>query len=431
MTDAYGIAAVTAVLRSRLATRLANLSGAGSVTASALPPDRIPLGASEPTQLNLFLHQVTPNAGWRNAGQPAVNQAGEPVAGPPLGLDLHYLMTAYSAEPYLGEAVLGHALQLFHDEPVLTRDTVRAALDPQPDDPTLPAAVRTSGLAEQVELLKVTPTVMSSEELSRLWSALQAHYRPTACLHVSVLLLDSTRTAKPALPVSAVGSHAAPLRSPRLDSVGADGPPGTVLTAGGTLVVRGRRLRGPGARLRFDGTDVALTDDLLRDTELRLPVTAVAPAPRAGLHAVSLRHDVAMGDPPTPHQAVESNPLPVALVPTATATADVDGTDTVEGVAVSTGTITVAVDPPVTAQQRVTLLLNRPGPPPDPLPAAVALTPPAGNAVPSGATETATVPFDYATLPRGRWVLRLVVDGAQSPLAPGGDGRYHDPAVTL
>ena len=46
-----------------------NISGVlgSTVTVSALPPDRVvaPNG-TENTQLNLFLHQVTPNLGWRN-----------------------------------------------------------------------------------------------------------------------------------------------------------------------------------------------------------------------------------------------------------------------------------------------------------------------------------------------------------------------------
>jgi hypothetical protein len=42
---------------------------------------------------------------------------------------------------------------------------------------------------------------MGSEEMSRLWSALQAHYRPTAAFQVSVVLIQSQRPAISPLPV--------------------------------------------------------------------------------------------------------------------------------------------------------------------------------------------------------------------------------------
>jgi hypothetical protein len=434
MTDGYGFAAVTAVLRGRLGQRLAapGLSAAaGTITVSALPPDRISLGINEPTQLNLFLHQVTPNAAWRNNGLPSVTRSGEPVDAPPLGLDLHYLMTAYSADQLVGEIVLGHAVQMLQDEPVLTRDTVRAVLDPTPPDPNLPAALALSGLAEQVELLKITPTTMNSEEMSRLWSALQAHYRPTVCFQVTVLLLEGTRTRRAALPVRAPGSYSVTLEAPRLDTAGADGPPGTPLTVAGTLVVRGRSLRGPGASLLLGESEMPLSDDVLREVELRLPLGAIVPPPRAGLQAAQIRHELPMGDPPQPHQALLSNPVPVVLAPTATGTAAVASTGTASGTAVSTGTVTVTVAPPVGRRQRVSLLLNRTGTPADPLPRGAALTPPPDNGVPEGDEDSVTIAFPYAGLARGTWLLRLVVDGAESPLIPGGDGRYTTPAVVL
>ena len=42
---------------------------------------------------------------------------------------------------------------------------------------------------------------MNSEEMSRLWSALQAHYRPTAAFQVSVVLIQPQRPATSPLPV--------------------------------------------------------------------------------------------------------------------------------------------------------------------------------------------------------------------------------------
>ena len=163
MSNGYALAAVTAVLRSRLNHHLiaAGLSGAiGDFTVSALPPDRIPLGAAEPTQLNVFLYQVSPNQAWRNVNLPATDSAGASVDAPPLGLDLHYLLTAYGPNMFVGEIVLGHALRALNDEPVLDRDVIRAALNPAAPDRRCPRCCRVPGWPIRSSV-RLSPTVMS------------------------------------------------------------------------------------------------------------------------------------------------------------------------------------------------------------------------------------------------------------------------------
>ena len=51
----------------------------------------------------------------------------------------------------------------------------------------LPAAMLnlyTSDLADQVELMKIWPQTLTTEEISRLWTAFQAKYRPTAAYQI-------------------------------------------------------------------------------------------------------------------------------------------------------------------------------------------------------------------------------------------------------
>ncbi len=62
MTNALTIAAVTAVLKDLLENSLVSdfiATSMGDVTVTALPPDRISVGADERAGLNLFLYQVT------------------------------------------------------------------------------------------------------------------------------------------------------------------------------------------------------------------------------------------------------------------------------------------------------------------------------------------------------------------------------------
>ncbi len=69
------------------------------------------------------------------------------------------------------------------------------ALDPSPLGPSIlpPAfqALAAADLADQVEAVTVTLEPMDTEEMSRLWSAIQAHYRPTAAYVVSVVLIEA------------------------------------------------------------------------------------------------------------------------------------------------------------------------------------------------------------------------------------------------
>ncbi|MDB5733108.1 MAG: hypothetical protein JWQ03_3003 [Variovorax sp.] len=215
MSTALAIAGVTAVLRDLLNDGLINHNVSGtlgsSVTVSVLAPDRVvPASGSEASQINLFLYLVTANPGWRNEGLPSRDVSGRlRLANAPLALDLHYLLSVYSGGDLHAEILLGYAMQLLHEMPVLTRDAIRTALSPSPDVGTaLPPALRAlvdSGLEDQVELVKLTPQYLSTEEVSKLWTAMQSHFRPTAAYTASVVLIQARRPARSPLPVLSRG----------------------------------------------------------------------------------------------------------------------------------------------------------------------------------------------------------------------------------
>ena len=132
MSDFLAVAAVTAVLRWVLREAI---TGSGIDTAvgatptiSALPPDRIVVGDTESPQVNIFMYHVSLNSGWRNVDLPELDFGGNRVTSPPLAIDLHFLLSAYGPNELDGEILLGWAMQVMHDEPVLPRDLVQAAL---------------------------------------------------------------------------------------------------------------------------------------------------------------------------------------------------------------------------------------------------------------------------------------------------------------
>ena len=217
MSSALAIAGVTAVLRDLLNDGLINNDATGTlgstVLVSAGPPDRVipATGGKEASQINLFMYHVTPNTGWRNEGLPSRNAAGnQRLTNAPLAINLHYLLSAHGNEDLHSEILLGYAMQLLHETPVLSRKSIAKALNPSPltSGADLPSALRKladSGLESQIEQIKITPEYLNTEEISKLWTATQSHLRPTAAYMASVVLIEATQPARSPLPVLSIG----------------------------------------------------------------------------------------------------------------------------------------------------------------------------------------------------------------------------------
>src|SRR5262249_3609560 len=113
----------------------------------------------------------------------------------------------YGSADLQAEVLLGYAMQLLHQTPVLARNAIRKSLNPPSPPltgdllPTIYKALRASDLADQIEQIKITPAMMNTEELSKLWTALQAHYRPTATYQATVVLIEANDAGRSALPV--------------------------------------------------------------------------------------------------------------------------------------------------------------------------------------------------------------------------------------
>ena len=212
MSSPLAIGAVSAVLRNLLDNGMVDVGAPlGPVTVSALAPDLIDLDDPDAgPSLNLFLHRVSENPGWRNTGLPSRSAGdGSRLSNPPLAVNLHYLLTAYGSADFQAEILLGYGMHLLHERPVLDRAAIHRALDPSPLGPTiLPPgfqALVASDLADQVEAITVTMEPIDTEELSRLWSAIQTNYRPSATYVVSVVLIEASKPVHTPLPVLSRG----------------------------------------------------------------------------------------------------------------------------------------------------------------------------------------------------------------------------------
>jgi len=437
VSTALAIAAVTAVLKDLLNNGVINhdiASTVGEVAVTSLPPDRIDVSdGHERNQLNLFLYQVTPNVGWRNVGLPSRDARGERISNPPLALDLHYMLSAYGTRDLHPEILLGYGMQLFHETPVLPREKIRESLRPPLDvvDSDLPARLRSlfdSQLSEQIEQIKIVPQSLTTEEISRLWTAFQARYRPTAAYQASVVLIESRRTARTPLPVRDRLIYVVPFKHPVIEAILSQANPGAPILSGPpilsgyTLVIDGQDLRGEDTVVTIDGDAVPpATVDNSRVT-VALPATL-----GAGVHGVQVVHRLFMGSPPLPHEGSTSNVAAFVLQPTILS-AVVSNVQNQPG-GLRNADVTVNVTPAVFDSQRVSLLLNEVNPPSTRPP--LALSFPARRDVlsPPGSTTSIDVPLTDV-MPTG-YLARLQVDGAQSPLVSDATGAFVAPLVVV
>lgn len=443
MSSPLAIGAVSAVLRNLLDDGIIKQVTLGTVVnVTATAPDMIKLDApDDPPQLNIFLYQVTPNAAWRNSGLPSRSSAGDRLTNPPLALDLHYLVTAYGRADFQAEILLGYAMHLLHERPMLDRPAIRRALDPSPLDVTmLPPtfqALAASDLADQVEAIRIAPITMNAEEMSKLWMAVQSHYRPSAAYLVSVVLIEATKPTSSPLPVLSRGPVDPATKRDRGVVVNADMlPPLPTLFAavpaneqvvarlGEVVTVSGVRLAGAGTtallahRLLDAPIEVAVAVNAAgTGFTLNLPNDLPAQTQYApGLWQLSLR--VTPNGEPNPR---ETNGIALSIAADAVIAPDLalplPGATVVRGGVPPLVTVTLHTRPQTRIGQRASLTLD--GTTAAEAPDRVA------------AADPLVFVFDNS-LPAGNRWLRLRVDGVDSPLLlRSGPAPEYDPSQRI
>lgn len=190
------LASLTFIVKDLLDTRIVRqgvTAEVGNVAVTALPPDRVSTGGDERSQLNVFLYRLTPYTAWRSKGTALVDV--KEIQRPPVCLDLHYLVSAYGEHDFHAEMLLGYAMQALIETPILSHDEivrVLASIAPTPGSALPPAyqAIAAAGAGAYISEVRITPEFLSAEETSKLWSALQAKYRPSLTYKVSATIAD-------------------------------------------------------------------------------------------------------------------------------------------------------------------------------------------------------------------------------------------------
>jgi hypothetical protein len=397
MSNVFSIAAVTATIKDLLENGLVSdaiVSSMGDVTVTALPPDRISIEADERPQLNLFLYQVLPNrnADWlsntadKNYARSIVDARNST---PPLALDLFYVLTAYGAKDFQAELLLGYAIQLLHKIPILTSDRIETALNNATKvsassifSQTL-SAISAAELARNIGEIKISSEFLNIDEMSRLWSLFQTHYRPSTAYRVSMVSipehqqLDELQTSL----------------TPQIDRVTSIA--NRSITVNNPLLINGQNLRGEITRVRIANQDLSLPPADVNPTQIALKIP---PHLHAGIQGIQILHSAIA----TPQQLLESNLVAFVLHPeiAATITQIQDRDKDLRLV-----DIAVKFNPKIAPSQQVVLRLYDSSKPQE---IAYSHSPILVSA------ETDSIAFNLTNMQPGTYLVRVSVDGAES-----------------
>jgi hypothetical protein len=400
MSNSLAIGAVTATLRNLLDNGIA--AEGGGLHTTTLPPEKAQTfgQADGAGRVNLFLYQTHINAAWRNMdmpGQIKPNETGQP----PLALDLFYLLTAYERDDgdssVIAHRLLGRAMRVLHDHPLLGADEIRTAL-PNND------------LADQIERIRITPQPMPVEEFSKLWTTFQVGYRISAAYQVSVVLIDSTQPSRTPLPVLTRGANDTGVSAqanlvppfPTLTDVSpVVQPPGSETSAvlGNDLLITGHDL---------DGTNVSVEVSHPRlQNPIPLPAPSNATAATITVNLPNQPQNFPAGISTISVSVIRpgetskrtTNALPFAVAPQILPSPPISAARNADQI-----TITLVCSPEVLPEQRVALLVGGDEVPAEPHPAQTGNLTFIANDDPAGKFA----PGDY--------FVRLRVDGVDSLL---------------
>jgi hypothetical protein len=421
MSNVFAIATVTETIVQVLSDALDAAQVAGAHV-TALPPDA-QHGLPNPG-VNVFLYQISPNTALRNADLPTRRTDGSLLRRPQAAVDLDYLITFYGDETKLEQQrLLGVVIRTLHAQPVLPRDKIQFVQ-------THVSFLSDSNLADQQDLVRVTPVHFNLEELSKLWSfLLKVDYVLSIAYRAGVVLIETDDPVPPpALPVLKANILALPFSQPTIDSVAPAGS-GSLILPGSQIVLMGRNFI---LTQSTDGGSVQASTLVLIGGAAQTPtvltptsITLTLPSDlAAGPQALQITQSLLLGTPAVSHQqGFQSDVVPFILHPAIRQITPGVYDITVAPVIGSPpgDTVRLSMSPAAQPGQRVLLELLQ--------------TTPAmpSNLVDGGTITAATsiLTFTVSGLPAGQYLVRVRVDGAESPLDLDALGVPVAPVITL
>jgi hypothetical protein len=267
---------------------------------------------------------------------------------------------------------------------------------------------------------------MDIDDLYKLWTMMsQTQMALSVTYQATLVFIEGKQTQAAGKPVLRRTVRALPGGRPTINQVLAQ-PPGNVppvdgpVALGDALLIQGYGFAAPTVWLRIAGTDVrvdpAAPGTKISDSQLQVPLPDTLPP---GVYPVQVLLDVQADQQTTLAKVLESNVMSFVRQPGIAGPIGVGAGATI--------TLSIPLDMPVRTTQRVQLLLDE-------------LAPAVGQTarsyqfdapVPLGNQPTVqTVQIGVPGVASAVYLVRIQVDGAQSPLASGPAG-FSGPTVDL
>ncbi|NET48971.1 MAG: DUF4255 domain-containing protein, partial [Merismopedia sp. SIO2A8] len=405
MSNHLAFATITATLQRTLQAAIqVDVDGARVTT---LRPNEI--GNSTPENgVNVFLYQIITNPALHNIDATPLRSRGLSVKRQ-AALDLYYILSVYGNDSELiPQRLLGSAVKTLNDNRVITQAMIQETCDRS----TL-TVLRESTLADQVQQISIMPLDLTLEDLSKTWGVFfQTPYVLSVAYKVLVVLIEGDEGFKRSLPVRQrqMGDLAKPfLTRPTIEQVMAQAGRFQPIVASSHLEIRGNYLKGD----RFTQVrlgDVDITPSEVSDTQIIVPLSLASPdALYAGVQSLQVIHPAHRPSPgrysPDTRRNTESNVAPFVLCPTVQEI-DVElssGSDD----DVRAGQLILKCDVKVRKGQRVAIALNEWS---TQAPASYML-----DADPH-TNDAQEIVVTFQDVKPGDYLIRVIVDGAESPL---------------
>ncbi|MCL2173285.1 MAG: Pvc16 family protein [Candidatus Bathyarchaeota archaeon] len=391
MSDYRAIATVTAVIRDILVESQANIEEGSTVDVNTSSPAALKRLTKEDV-LSLFLYQITTNAAYRNADLPTRNSTGQLMTKPVLALDLHYLLSASSANELKAQLMLSSAMVALQENAIIPKNKISNTINADPK-PIGEDFLNDSNLANTLESLKINLHPISTEELTKLWSSFfQTDYRLSVAYHVSVVFIESHLNPQPSLPVSRRQLQIIPLKQPIIEKIE---PQIMTYDPQRRLDITGRHLNSDQVLVHLSGKEIKVEAKNISENKISI---LIPDDTLAGVKQVQILQKVLFNNNISKeHKAYTSNIAAFVLTP---------NLKTVTPTSLRPGeTLTLTFEPAITKHQKVNVLI--------------------GDYVINADSPIATV-TDYPLkklivkipkhIPEGNYPVRLRVDNADSAL---------------
>ncbi|RCJ29413.1 hypothetical protein A6770_22025 [Nostoc minutum NIES-26] len=354
-------------------------------------------------RINLFLYQAIPNPAWRNNDLRSRRPKGELIKQAQAGLDLFYILSFYGEHKKLEpQRLLGSAVRSIVDNPILTSEMILETMH-KPDNNFL----LDSTLEQQVEKVTVVPTVMTKEELSKIWSSyFQPPYVLSFAIQAGAVLIEGNKPSGRALPVRRIATYSTPNQLVISQVVSADGF-NQPIVSNSMLIIRGQHLNSEHLQIKIGKTK--LRPQKVESDEIKLDLSLLSNEERhslrAGVQSLQALRPVPQKIKQEPEQMIGSNVVSFVLCPNVIGIEVAEIEENLDEL--YRAKVRVELDLTVGKEQKVFLFFNERSASKE---AAYIFT------ADSQSVDSNVVMFTVNDVKKGEYLVRVQIDGAESPL---------------